>query len=34
MLQVSEFGNLRIENPKNFIEKHWTTKELATSMFL
>lgn len=28
MLQVSEFGNLRIENPKNFIEKHWTTKEL------
>ena len=28
MLQDSEYGNLRIENPQQFIEKYWTTKEI------
>ena len=28
MLQDSEYGNLRIENPQQFIEKFWTTKEI------
>lgn len=28
MLDVSDYGNLRFENPKNYIEKEWTSKEL------
>ena len=28
MVNDSEYGNFRIENPKQFIEKNWTSKEL------
>tara|TARA_B100000242_G_C43050114_1_gene490587 strand:+ start:1017 stop:1832 length:816 start_codon:yes stop_codon:yes gene_type:complete len=28
LLNSSEFGNLRFENKKIYIEKHWTTKEI------